>query len=163
MFTGSSSSVSEGMARYNAQSAYEDHQPQMLTERLATQRSLICRWWQILQRRDRQPDWPHCRRAISGLLHPWLLAHRALESSICSSRYYLHLLLHRRRRLYLGRCRQFLGQSLHCPIRSWSWYRKQVEHCPGLCEWDPVFGATGVLTPNSRQNAPLLLSEAPWS
>lgn len=57
-----------------------------------------------------------------------VLAHGAPKSILRSTRYHLHLLPHRSRRLYLGGCRKLVGQLVHRTLRTRPGNWQQVNH-----------------------------------
>lgn len=64
------------------------------------------------------PSTHECCNVVFVLCNPRLLADRALQQNLCSSRHHLYILLHCCCGLHLGRCCQFLGQFISGSICS---------------------------------------------
>lgn len=74
-----------------------------------------------------------CWCPIPGMCNYRLLAHRALESTLRPTRYYLHFLRDCCCCLCMGRRRKQLGQSVHCSFRSWFRHWLKIKHRTRVC------------------------------
>lgn len=97
------------------------------------QRQTTRRGWKVFPDDDGQFNGFNRGSSILSLRCTGLLADRTSQPILCSTGDYFHQLSDSSCSLYLGRFGELLGQSLPCPVFSWSWYWVEIVYCSYIC------------------------------